>query len=133
MLRLILFGFRWAMLTATAIFGGAGAYVGVPELVDDNGYGSAAATSALYLLPLAASLVAGGLFLLQGQKRLFRIHAAGALLLFGLAFITLDGTGYYFLTAGALAVLSVCMLATKRPEPEPFGWLDAVVRVRERA
>ena len=133
MMRLILFGFRWAMLTTTAIFGGAGAYVALPELADGSGYVSAAVTGALHLVPLAASLIAGGLFLLRGEKRLFRMHAGAALLLFGIAFVTVGGTGYYFLTSGALAVLSVCMLATRRPEGEPYGWLDAVVRVRSRA
>jgi hypothetical protein len=133
MMRLVLFGFRWAMLTTTAIFGGAGAYVALPELVDDLGYGSAAISAALYLVPLAASLVAGALFLLRGEKRLFRIHAAAALLLFGIAFLTVLSTGYYFLTSGALAVLSVCMLATRRPDGEPYAWLDAVVRTRQRA
>jgi hypothetical protein len=131
----IILALRMCLLAATAIVGVIGAYHGIGELIDDHGYGREMAVNAVaFLTPLAATLVGGVLYLLSGRRRYFRVHAGGALLLFGLALITVNSLGFYFLTAGALAVLSLCVLATRRASDgaEPYRWLRGAARVRNR-
>jgi hypothetical protein len=131
----LLVALRWSMLVATAMTGVIGAYHGVPVLFVDYGYDAANVLAvAGFAATLTATLLGGGLYLLQARKRLFRLHAGAALLLFGLALITVHTLGYYMLTSGALAVLSLCVLATKRPSDgeEPYRQLRGAVRVRNR-
>ena len=131
----IILALRMSLLAATGIVGMIGGYHGVSELINDHGYGGETFINAVgFLAPLAATLMGGVLYLLHGRRRFFRIHAGAALLLFGLALITISSVGIYFLTAGSLAVLSVCVLATKRASDgaEPYRWLRGAVRVRNR-
>jgi hypothetical protein len=124
-----------SLLAATAIVGVIGARHGVSELIDEHGYGGETFITALaFLVPLAATILGGVLYLLYGRRRFFRIHAGAALLLFGLALITFLSIGFYFLTAGSLSVLSLCVLATKRASDgaEPYRWLRGAVRVRNK-
>ncbi|HEU0073976.1 MAG TPA: hypothetical protein VFS30_08180 [Dehalococcoidia bacterium] len=130
----LLIALRGSLLATTAMTGAIAAYHGVPVLFD-YGYDAGNVLTVLaFAATMAGALLGGGLYLLEGRKRLFRIHAGGALLLFGLALITVNSVGYYFLTPGALAVLSLCVLATKRPSDgdEPYRWLRGAVRVRNR-
>lgn len=131
----VILGLRMSLLTVTAIVGVIGAYHGVASLIDDYGYGrETILNAAAFLTLLAATLLGGILYLLYGRRRQFRLHAGSALLLFGLALITVNSVGYFFLTAGAVAVLSLCLLATKRASDgeEPYRWLRGAVRVRNR-
>jgi hypothetical protein len=126
---------RWSLLAATAMTGVIGAYHGVPVLFEDYGYdaGNVLAVVA-FAATLAGTLLGGGLYLLEGRQRLFRVHAGGALLMFGLALVTVQTLGYYMLTSAALAVLSLCVQATKRPSDgsDPYRWLAGAMRVRKR-
>jgi hypothetical protein len=126
---------RWSLLAATAMTGVIGAYHGVPILFEDYGYdGGNMLTVVAFAATLAGTLLGGALYLVEGRKRLFRVQAGAALLMFGLALVTVHTLGYYMLTSAALAVLSLCVLATKRPSDggDAYRWLVGAVRVRNR-
>jgi hypothetical protein len=121
---------RWSLLTATGMTGVIGAYYGISDLVEDYGYAASAPIAAGFVLALIGTLVGGGLHLLRGRRRFFRLHAGSACLLFGLAFVMVNGVGYYFLTSGALAMFCVGALATRKPleGDEHYPWLRGFYR-----
>lgn len=131
----MVFALRISLLAATSIVGAIGAYHGVSDLIDDYGYSrDTLVQAAVFLTLLSATLAGGILYLRYGRRRQFRAHAGGALLLLGASLITVQGVGIFFVTAGALAVITVCVLATKRASDgsEPYVWLRGAVRVRRR-
>jgi hypothetical protein len=135
-MSMLLPALRWFTLIATGMTGVIGAYHGVPIFFEDYGYDAGNVAIALALVgTLVATLAGGTLHLVFGARRQFRLYAGGALLLFGLAFITLNTLGYYFVATASLAVLGVGVLATRRPleGDEHYPWLRGFYRTKRVA